>query len=559
MPQWFAPTPERTRAVTQEIADGSEPKISYYALLVTAAMIACFGLVTNSTAVIIGAMLVSPLMTPIFGIALGMLRGDGPLFTRALRAEFGGVALAVFASYIFGLLPVAAEATPEMLSRTQPHLLDLMVAVFAGFAGAYAMLDERVSPALPGVAIATAIVPPLSTCGLCLAIGAYGGALGAFVLFFANFIAILLVSLVMFTLAGMAPAPRWNSARDISRRFGPVFVGFTVIAVVLTHSLLRITGERNLNHTIRQVLSQEFARDSVALDDFQEKQQGDSVFVLATVRSPKIIPPRRVSQLQERLTRDLGKPTELIVRTMVAEDVHAVGSRLKAGRMDLNGVFFSNELSPRERKKRLARQVLLEQLNPEDGFQLEDLEYGESPKGTLVFATIKAIRPPQTHEVRALENLLRERLDDPELALVLRCSTATLIERDGPLLVEWTNYGGERNREPETVKGLKQLIRNEFKKLPNTFPLAVHFNIEDDRWRALVEVAGPRPVSPGEVTIVQQAISESAPHPVDLSVWHRADVVVTSNGYAAFDEFTRPMLEKRIESLPGIFGEMAAK
>jgi uncharacterized hydrophobic protein (TIGR00271 family) len=178
MSPWFAPTPERIRAVTQEIADGSEPKISYYLLLVTAAMIACFGLVTNSTAVIIGAMLVSPLMTPIFGIALAMLRGDGSLLFHGLRAEFGGVALAVGAAFLFGLSPVAGVATPEMLSRTHPQLLDLLVAVFAGFAGAYALLDERVSPALPGVAIATAIVPPLSTCGLCLAMGAYGAPLG---------------------------------------------------------------------------------------------------------------------------------------------------------------------------------------------------------------------------------------------------------------------------------------------------------------------------------------------------------------------------------------------
>ena len=266
-PRWFVTTPERTQAVVREITEGSEPKASYYALLVTSAMIACFGLVTNSTAVIIGAMLVSPLMTPIFGIAAGMLRGDASLFGRALRAEFGGVALAVFASAMFGLLPLvtSGEATPEMIARTHPTLLDLMVAVFAGFAGAYALLDERVSPALPGVAIAVAIVPPLSTCGLCLAGGAYEGAFGAFLLFFANFIAILLVALVMFTIAGMAPDARWNSLADVSRRFGLAVVGFVVIAVILTHSLLRIYTERTTQHTIDTVLVAELAQESDGL------------------------------------------------------------------------------------------------------------------------------------------------------------------------------------------------------------------------------------------------------------------------------------------------------
>ena len=84
-----------------------------------------------------------------------------------------------------------------MLARTQPNLIDLLVAVFAGLAGAYALVDERISPALPGVAIATAIVPPLSTCGLCIAMGAWTGAFGALLLFLANFVSILLVALLV--------------------------------------------------------------------------------------------------------------------------------------------------------------------------------------------------------------------------------------------------------------------------------------------------------------------------------------------------------------------------
>jgi uncharacterized hydrophobic protein (TIGR00271 family) len=559
MSPWFAPTPERIRAVTQEIADGSEPKISYYLLLVTAAMIACFGLVTNSTAVIIGAMLVSPLMTPIFGIAQAMLRGDGSLLFHGLRAEFGGVALAVGAAFLFGLSPVAGVATPEMLSRTHPQLLDLMVAVFAGFAGAYALLDERVSPALPGVAIATAIVPPLSTCGLCLAMGAYGGAFGAFILFFANFIAILLVSLIMFSLAGMAPEPRWNSVRDVSRRFGTVIVGFTVIAVILTHSLVRITTERNLQNNIGRVLSRELAKETIAIDDYQFKQHDDSVFVLATVRSPQIIRPSRVTELQATLEKELERPTELVVRTMVAEDVAAVGSDVKVGPIDLNGVFFSTELSLREQKKRLARQVLLEELDSGGGFRLINLEYGENPGGTLVYATIKAIRPPLAQEVAAVEKLLQERLDDPKASLVLQCSSATILSSDGPLLIEWTQYGKILDEQPEDLADIRRVIEAEVKKIPDVFPVAVHFNIEEDSWQALAEVVGPRPVSPTELSLVQEAVSESISHPVELSIWHRTDVVVTAEGYKSYKDFTRHTLEERIEELPEIFEDMAAR
>jgi uncharacterized hydrophobic protein (TIGR00271 family) len=177
----------RVGAILNDISQGSTPAVGYYALISAASLIASLGLIANSTAVVIGAMLVSPLMTPIFGIALGMIRGNALLLGKGARAEAGGVILAIAFGAFLGAFPIATDVTPEMLSRTEPTLLDLLVAVFAGFAGTLAVINERISPALPGVAISTAIVPPLSTCGLCLAFGSYRGACGALLLFTANF------------------------------------------------------------------------------------------------------------------------------------------------------------------------------------------------------------------------------------------------------------------------------------------------------------------------------------------------------------------------------------
>ncbi|MFB3148804.1 MAG: DUF389 domain-containing protein [Thermodesulfobacteriota bacterium] len=156
---WIKTSPERRVFVVAEVSSGSEPGIRFYLLLTTSALIAAFGLIANSTAVIIGAMLVSPLMTPIIGSSLGLVIGDGRLFANSLRSVVIGTVLAILFSSLLGFLPLALEATPEMLLRVRPTLLDLLVAVLAGFAGAYAMIDEKVSPALPGVAIAVAIVP----------------------------------------------------------------------------------------------------------------------------------------------------------------------------------------------------------------------------------------------------------------------------------------------------------------------------------------------------------------------------------------------------------------
>lgn len=181
--QLFYVTRDRFKIVHEDIANGSEPALRFYLMVAVSTLIASFGLISDSTAVVIGAMLVAPLMTPIFGIALALVRGETGLLGRALRAEIMGVLAALAMSFVLGSLIGHYEPTGEMLARTRPNLFDLLVAVLAGFAGTYALIDEKISPALPGVAIATAIVPPLANSGLCLALGEVEGGIGSFLLF----------------------------------------------------------------------------------------------------------------------------------------------------------------------------------------------------------------------------------------------------------------------------------------------------------------------------------------------------------------------------------------
>lgn len=237
---WIRTSSERRQSVVKDLTAGSESGIRFYLLLSTSALIAAFGLIANSTAVIIGAMLVSPLMTPIIGSSLGLVIGDTRLFANSLRSIVVGTVLAIFFSALLGFLPLALEATPEMLSRVRPTLLDLFVAILAGFAGSYAMIDEKVSPALPGVAIATAIVPPLANTGICLSLGYYSGAFGSFMLFFANFLSILLVASVTFILAGMSPSANLKKNKHFMKSFFVAVIGFVVVAAFLTYSLVTI-------------------------------------------------------------------------------------------------------------------------------------------------------------------------------------------------------------------------------------------------------------------------------------------------------------------------------
>ena len=105
-------------------------------------------------ATLIGANVVAPLMMPIIGVSLGLMRGDLRLLRTALVAEFGGAFVGVVLTYFLGLLPFWGDPTTSLLAQTQPTLIDLLVAALAGFAGVLALIDERISPALPGVAIA---------------------------------------------------------------------------------------------------------------------------------------------------------------------------------------------------------------------------------------------------------------------------------------------------------------------------------------------------------------------------------------------------------------------
>lgn len=136
----------RKHQIVNDIEKGSDPRINYYLLLIVSALIATFGLIANSPAVVIGAMLVSPLMTPIFGISLGLVTSDFRPLCSASNSVASGVILAITGAVFVGVLPVPLEATPEILARTNPTLLDLVVASLAGFAGCLAMIDERISP-----------------------------------------------------------------------------------------------------------------------------------------------------------------------------------------------------------------------------------------------------------------------------------------------------------------------------------------------------------------------------------------------------------------------------
>jgi uncharacterized hydrophobic protein (TIGR00271 family) len=193
-------------------------------------LIATFGLAANSTAVIIGAMLVAPLMTPILAYSAAMVMGwpnrQIVSFVIVIAGSLGAIGLALGVALVIPAL--AVEPLPaEVLARTTPNLLDLGIAIAAGAAGAYVTVRTKGLGSLPGVAIAVALVPPLSVVGVTLAAREYDLAQGAALLWFTNLAAIILAASVVFMLTGFVPR------RRVELRQRRVQVGFAIAACVV--------------------------------------------------------------------------------------------------------------------------------------------------------------------------------------------------------------------------------------------------------------------------------------------------------------------------------------
>jgi uncharacterized hydrophobic protein (TIGR00271 family) len=215
---------ERRGELQVRLRNESDLDFSFILLVLLSSVIATLGLLMNSPATIIGAMLVAPLMSPIIGLGLGSIRGDDRLLREAATALLRGCGLAVLIAFLLTLnnrlipfLPLLADDLPsEVMARTQPTPMDLGVAIAGGLAAAFALAMPNISAALPGVAIATALLPPLATLGIGLAYQRWDVAGGAFLLFITNSVAIAASSMVVFFVLGFTP----RSVDKVGRLFG---------------------------------------------------------------------------------------------------------------------------------------------------------------------------------------------------------------------------------------------------------------------------------------------------------------------------------------------------
>lgn len=308
-------TIQEQAAIYKTMRRSSRPSTDFFVMITLTAGIAALGLLLNSPAVIIGAMLVAPLMTAILGMGLSIVMGDTRFFWISASTTVRGMLLAVITGLLVALVVPGDAVTNEILSRVHPTLLDLGVALVSGVAAAYAISRRDVSAALAGVAIAAALAPPLTTVGIGVQMRDWTIAGGALLLFLTNMVSIVASGGLMFFLLGFHPDPsRPGRSRILQRGVRSVAVLLLLVTLplgLLTHqSLQEVRLRENIEATLQQEIAQETGAQLVSWQMQGEAPDG-TLHLDVTIRTLHSLSYQDAKLLQEQIAARLERPVAL--------------------------------------------------------------------------------------------------------------------------------------------------------------------------------------------------------------------------------------------------------
>ncbi len=323
---WLADRPksvdDREALYAKILFDGRNTRqriVRFFTLMGFASVIASMGVITDSTAVVIGAMLIAPLMTPLMGMAMSLAMGWPRRLSRSALVAFGGIGFAIGIGVLLGLLTptvIDPATNAQIISRSSPTVLDLIIAVAAGAAGAYGLSRSDVSDSLPGVAIAISLVPPLTVVGIAYSQGDWGAGNGALLLFSTNMLAILIMGGITFIITGVTPIERMASNQH---RVRTSLAAIAAVSALVVGALL-LNGsqltENFLDQATVETAIEEWVEESPDHGIARIVRNGDTVIV--TIIGPSAGAPTAID-LAQRLEERLGRAITADVRLLVEE------------------------------------------------------------------------------------------------------------------------------------------------------------------------------------------------------------------------------------------------
>ncbi len=415
---------ERQRIIAGLFPEGKRRKPflhRFYSLMTLSVLIAVFGVLADSTAVVIGAMLVAPLMAPVLGIAAAAVMDWTRRAAWATWVTLTGTVLAIaLAAAVSWLLPGDPQPLPnELLARTSPRLVDLGVALAAGSAGAYSQVRRQAGDAIVGVAVAVALIPPLAVIGITLQIGEWQMAFGAFLLFLANVIGMITAGeRSTFIVFGLVPNGRlFETRQPIARR-----LRMTVMTMVLVVAPLQIIDEWRPTPGNEFGSGQAMVAEAVggwradariismAIEDLVEKSEPPTVH-LTIASSANRDEPLGVDLFAERISDAFGSSVNVVV-TSVESNVESATSILDESET-------TDNLSPIEAERRVMHRIPLATLPWQK----------TEPRLELHSATINVVLPNRLGD---LPWMLRSRRPWPSSTRAIRSASSTTLGAPGP-------------------------------------------------------------------------------------------------------------------------------
>ena len=290
------------------LLEDSRLNFNFLVLLAGSCLIATFGLIIDSTAVIIGAMIIAPLMQPLRGFAFAAIEGDRELLRISAVSIVLGTLTGIIVSCLAGVLMGIPEFGPEVLGRTEPTLIDLAIALVAGAISSYAKVRPEIGDALPGTAIAVALMPPLCVVGLTLSQGQWEYSSGAFLLYFTNLLGINLACTIIYVLTGYTRRDNQFS-RTLSWSVSAALVAILVIPLGI--SSLQLIHQSRLNYSMQTILNNSplLARQDVELLETHVTWQTSEIELV--VRASEQITPEEVAVVEEAVATELGQPFDV--------------------------------------------------------------------------------------------------------------------------------------------------------------------------------------------------------------------------------------------------------
>ncbi len=321
--------PDMREKLRQELIKDAQLDPDFLVLTVSSCFIATLGLLMNSAAVIIGAMLIAPLMLPLRGLALGTLDTDRILVKVSLMTLIIGTIVALLISGVVGGFFGLPEASfgSEILGRTQPNLADLGVAVAAGAISGFAKIRRRLSDALAGTAISVALMPPLCVVGIALSQKAFPLASGAFLLYLTNLLGITLSCIIVFILGGY-----YLNYNQTSQALAGLVAMTGVLVFPLFISFGNLLQQERFEGKIKTLLENktvtvgqqsELVSLKVQWPTFPWSKEYPLILVTVQENTKNPITPTQVRLVEKLIEKDLGKKFKLVLRVSQLREVLA--------------------------------------------------------------------------------------------------------------------------------------------------------------------------------------------------------------------------------------------